>query len=114
FDAIPRRDGRFQDGYNGGVNPEAFLYDERFSPRDKVLMIYYKRLRELDVPEMMAGLLQEADDKPWEHHAEMTRQLWDEMRHSLLGEVGFEQLGLDWTRIPVNFTWSLNLNTQLT
>lgn len=114
FDAIPRRDERFHDGYNGGVNPEAFLYDERFSARDKVLMIYYKRLRELDVPEMMAGLLQDAEDKPWEYHAEMTRQLWDEMRHSLLGEVGFEQLGLDWTRIPVNFTWSLNLNTQLT
>ena len=112
YDAIPQRDDRFHDGYNGGVNPEAFLYNERFSPRDKVLMIYYKRLRELDVPEMMAGLLRD-NEKPWEYQAEMTRQLWDETRHSLLGEVGFVDLGLDWTRIPVNFTFSLNLNTQL-
>jgi hypothetical protein len=43
----------------------------------------------------------------------MSRQLWDEARHSLMGEVGFVSLGLDWTQIPVNFTWSLNLNTQL-
>jgi hypothetical protein len=32
----------------------------------------------------------------------------------MLGEVGFVDLGLDWSIIPVNFTWSLNLNTQLT
>ena len=114
YDPVPQRDGRFRDSYNAGVNPEAFLYDERFSPRDKVLMMYYKRLRELDVPEMMAGLLHETPGKPWKYYADMSRQLWDEARHSLLGEVGFENLGLDWTQIPVNFTWSLNLNTQLT
>jgi hypothetical protein len=30
-----------------------------------------------------------------------------------MGQVGFVALGIDWTQIPVNFTWSLNLNTQL-
>jgi hypothetical protein len=114
YDGTPRRDARFHDSYNGGVNPEAFLYDERFQPRDKVLMMYYKRLRELDVPEMMASILHETTGKPWKYYADMSRQLWDEARHSLLGEVGFVDLGIDWTRIPVNFTWSLNLNTQLT
>jgi hypothetical protein len=114
YDAVPKRDARFHDSYNAGVNPEAFLYDERFSPRDKVLMMYYKRLRELDVPEMMASILHETPGKPWKYYADMSRQLWDEARHSLLGEVGFVDLGLDWSMIPVNFTWSLNLNTQLT
>ncbi len=114
YDGTPRRDARFHDSYNGGVNPEAFLYDERFRPRDKVLMMYYKRLRELDVPEMMASILHETNGKPWKFYADMSRQLWDEARHSLLGEVGFVDLGIDWTQIPVNFTWSLNLNTQLT
>ncbi|MBA3313372.1 MAG: hypothetical protein H0T47_08805 [Planctomycetaceae bacterium] len=114
YDGTPKRDARFHDSYNAGVNPEAFLYDERFSPRDKVLMMYYKRLRELDVPEMMASILHETPGKPWKFYADMSRQLWDEARHSLLGEVGFVDLGLDWTRIPINFTWSLNLNTQLT
>ncbi len=114
YDAVPKRDGRFRDSYNAGVNPEAFLYDERFSPRDKVLMLYYKRLREIDVPEMMASILHETVGKPWGFYADMSRQLWDEARHAMLGEVGFVSLGLDWSQIPINFTWSLNLNTQLT
>ena len=113
YDPIPKRDARFHDSYNGGVNPEAFLYDDRFSPRDKVLMMLYKRLREIDVPEMMASILQQTPGKPWKYYRDMTRQLWDEARHSLLGEVGFVHLGLDWSQIPINFTWSLNLNTQL-
>ncbi len=114
FDSQPRRDVRFQDPFNAGVNPEAFLYDERFSPQDKTLMMSYKRMRELDVPEMMASILVELrDQEPWEFHYEMTRQLWDEARHAMMGEVGFEALGIDWSKIPINFTWSRNLNSQL-
>ena len=114
YQSAPRRDKRFIDPYNAGVNPEAFLYDEKYSARDKTLMMYYKRLRELDVPEMMASILVELrDEEPWEFHFEMTRQLWDEARHAMMGEVGFASLGVDWTRIPINWTWSLNLNNQL-
>jgi hypothetical protein len=114
YQAEPKRDERFQDSYNAGVNPEVFLYDERFSARDKTLMMYYKRIREIDVPEMMASILYELrEDEPWEFHMEMSRQLWDEARHAMMGEVGFRSLGLDWTKIPINFTWSRNLNMQL-
>ncbi len=113
-DHEPRRDERFQDPYNAGVNPEAFLYDERFSAQDKTLMMYYKRLREIDVPEMMASILVDLrDEEPWEFHMEMSRQLWDEARHAMMGEVGFVSLGIDWKEIPINFTWSRNLNLQL-
>lgn len=114
FDPVPKRDARFHDSYNGGVNPEAFLYDERFSPRDKVLMLFYKRLREIDVPEMMASIIHQTSGKPWKYYRDMSRQLWDEARHAMLGEVGFVSQGIDWSSIPINFTWSLNLNTQLT
>ena len=110
----PRRDARFMDSYNAGVNPEAFLYDKQFSPRDKTLMMFYKRIRELDVPEMMATILHEMPEQPWEFHREMVRQLWDEARHAMMGEVGFASLGIDWRKIPINFTWSRNLNLQLT
>jgi hypothetical protein len=96
------------------VNPEAFLYDERFPPRAKTLMMYYKRLREIDVPEMMASILHDLQDaEPWEFHMEMSRQLWDEARHAIMGEVGFVAQGIDWRDIPINFTWSRNLNMQL-
>jgi hypothetical protein len=114
YDPMPRRDARFQDSYNAGVNPEAFLYDPRFSPRDKTLMMFYKRLREIDVPEMMASILAETHGRPWGFYHDMSRQLWDEARHAMMGEVGFRSIGIDWTQIPINFTWSLNLNTQLT
>ncbi len=113
FVPVPKRDARFHDSFNGGVNPEAFLYDERFLPRDKVLMLFYKRLREIDVPEMMASIIHQTPGKPWKYYRDMSRQLWDEARHAMLGEVGFVSQGIDWSSIPINFTWSLNLNTQL-
>jgi hypothetical protein len=114
YDKEPRRDERFSDPYNAGVNPEAFLYDQQFSPQDKTLMMYYKRIREIDVPEMMASILVElGDQEPWEFHMEMSRQLWDEARHAMMGEVGFVAQGIDWQTIPINFTWSRNLNLQL-
>ncbi|SKB05767.1 hypothetical protein SAMN02745166_04332 [Prosthecobacter debontii] len=114
YDKLPRRDDRFPDPYNMGVHAEEFLYDPRFQSRDKTLMMYYKRLREIDVPEMMATILTETQDKPWAYYRDMTRQLWDEARHAMMGEVGFVKLGIDWPKqVMVNFTWSLGLNTQL-
>jgi hypothetical protein len=115
FDGVPRRDERFPDPYNMGVNAEVFLYDEQQPAEAKVLMMFYKRLREIDVPEMMASIIAETPDKPWNYYRDMTRQLWDEARHAMMGEVGFLSVGIDWPRqVMVNFTWSLGLNTQLT
>jgi hypothetical protein len=114
FDRVPRRDERFPDPYNMGVNAEVFLYDPKFAAQPKTLMMFYKRLREVDVPEMMASIISETPDKPWGYYRDMTRQLWDEARHAMMGEVGFAQLGVDWPKhVMVNFTWSLALNTQL-
>ena len=115
YDRRPRRDERFPDPYNMGVNAEVFLYDEKFPAQAKTLMMFYKRLREIDVPEMMSSILVETPNKPWSYYRDMTRQLWDEARHAMMGEVGFAQLGLDWSRlVMINSTWSLALNTQLT
>lgn len=114
YDPVPRRDERFPDPYNMGVNAEVFLYDEKYAPQPKTLMMFYKRLREVDVPEMMASIIIETPDKSWDYYRDMTRQLWDEARHAMMGEVGFVNLGIDWPKhVMVNFTWSLGLNTQL-
>ncbi|MBI4662652.1 MAG: hypothetical protein HY735_27885 [Verrucomicrobia bacterium] len=113
YDPKPRRDERFPDPYNMGVNAEVFLYDPKYPPQTKTLMMYYKRLREIDVPEMMASIITETPNKPWGYYRDMTRQLWDEARHAMMGEVGFVNLGLDWHQVMINFTWSLALNTQL-
>ena len=114
YDRVPKRDERFPDPYNMGVNAEVFLYDQKFPPEPKTLMMFYKRLREVDVPEMMASIITETKDKPWGYYRDMTRQLWDEARHAMMGEVGFANLGIDWpNKVMINYTWSLALNTQL-
>jgi hypothetical protein len=114
FDGTPRRDGRFPDPYNMGVNAEIFLYDEEMPAEVKVLMMFYKRLREIDVPEMMSSILHETKGKPWAYYRDITRQLWDEARHAMMGEVGFVSEGIDWPRlVMVNSTWSRCLNAQL-
>jgi hypothetical protein len=91
-----------------------FIYDESLPPKPKALMMLYKRLREIDVPEMMASILVETKDQPWGYYRDMTRQLWDEARHAMLGEVGFVALGVDWTRARITHNWSLRLNTECT
>jgi hypothetical protein len=77
-------------------------------------MMAYKRIREIDVPEMMSSIILETKGKSWNYYLDMTRQLWDEARHGMMGEVGFVAMGIDWQKVMVNFTWSLGLNTQLT
>lgn len=114
YDPVPRRDERFQDLYNQGVNAEAFIYDENQPAAAKCLMMLYKRLREIDVPEMMASIIQQTKGKPWEYYRDMSRQLWDEARHAMLGEVGFVALGVDWRQARITHNWSLRLNTECT
>jgi hypothetical protein len=114
YDPAPKRDERFKDPYNMGVNAEALLFDPEISAQPKTIMLYFKRMREIDVPEMMSSILADADHKSWDYYRDMTRQLWDEARHAMMGEVGFASIGVDWTQIPFNFTWSLGLNTMLT
>jgi hypothetical protein len=114
YDPVPRRDERFQDLWNQGVNAEAFIYDPNYPARAKVLMMLFKRLREIDVPEMMASIIYETRGKPWEYYRDMSRQLWDEARHAMMGQVGFEALGVDWTQARITHNWSLRLNTECT
>jgi hypothetical protein len=114
YEPVPQRDERFKDPYNMGVNAEAMLFDPKIDALPKTIMLYFKRMREIDVPEVMSSILTETTGKPWEYYLDMTRQLWDEARHAMMGEIGFVSLGIDWTRIPFNFTWSLGLNTMLT
>jgi hypothetical protein len=112
YDPVPRRDERFQDLFNQGVNPEAFIYNPDLPARPKTLMMLFKRLREIDVPEMMASIIHQTKGKPWGYYRDMSRQLWDEARHAMMGEVGFVALGVDWTQARITHNWSLRLNTE--
>jgi hypothetical protein len=114
YDPVPKRDERFRDLWNQGVNAEAFLYSPEMPAKAKVVMMLYKRLREIDVPEMMASILAQTPGKPWGYYRDMSRQVWDEARHAMMGEVGFVALGVDWTQARVTWNWSHRLNTECT
>ena len=114
YDPVPKRDERFVDLYNQGVNAEAFIYDPELPAKPKALMMLFKRMREIDVPEMMASIIVQTKGKPWGYYLAMTRQLWDEARHAMMGEAGFVTLGIDWTKARVTHNWSLRLNTECT
>jgi len=112
YDPEPRRDERFPDPFNMSVNAEVMLHGD-YPDKVKALMLLYKRIREIDVPEMMASIIMQTPGKPWGYYRDMTRQLWDEARHAMMGQVGFRQLGLDWSKVGIRHTWSYELNTLL-
>jgi hypothetical protein len=113
-DYRPQRDERFPDPWNQGVNPEAFLYDPAMPARAKTLMLYFRRIREIDVPEMMASIIAQTPGKPAGYYRDMSRQLWDEARHAMMGEVGFVANGVDWKLARITWNWSYRLNTECT
>ena len=109
-DLTPRRDSRFDGQYNFEFPPHVVYNDPRAPADERNLALLCKRTLEMDVPEMMASVLWERTDLPWEFHRDYARQLWDEMRHAMLGTVALEARGVDWTGIPLNVGFSLRLN----
>jgi len=116
-DWFPRRDSRFQ-SYNYHFPPH-WIYAQRDRPADeRMLALVCKRLLEMDVPEMMASIIWKSRQqalaagtpKPWGYTAEMCRQMWDEARHSMMGEAWLASRGIDFTQVPLNIGFSLGLN----
>lgn len=107
----PVRDARFHGSYNFNFPPHNVYALAYVSPEERNLALLCKRLLEMDVPEMMASFITErAADQPWEFQLDYRRQLWDEARHSMMGEAAFEARNIDWTRIPLNVGFALRLN----
>lgn len=120
-DFFPCRDSRFE-SFNYHFPPH-WIYAQRDRPADeRMLALVCKRLLEMDVPEMMTSILWRArrealaagKPKPWDYTADMCRQIWDEARHSMMGEVWLANRGIDFTRVPLNIGFSLGLNQLAT
>jgi hypothetical protein len=109
YELEPRRDERFHGLFDTSIPADTIYADESRPIEERNLALLFKRLREMDVPEAIAGILAQTPDKPWAFYHDMLRQLWDEARHSLLGEAGLEAKGVNWTRLPVNMTFSYKL-----
>jgi hypothetical protein len=108
-EVLPQRDARFAGLYDSSTPADVVYLDEARPAHERNVALLFKRLREMDVPEVIAGILAQTSDKPWPYFAEMLRQMWDEARHALLGEAALAARGVDWTRLPVNVTFSYKL-----
>jgi hypothetical protein len=113
-DYVPRRDTLFalRESYLFPPHDVVFVED---APTDEVtLALMCKRALEMDVPECMAPMILEAPPQPWEFYVEMGRQLWDECRHAMFGEVYFERHDVDSrNKIALNPQFSIILNQYM-
>jgi hypothetical protein len=114
MDPVPQRDDRFVEPFNRGAPIDAVYVDDERPAFERVLALLAKRLREMDVPEWMAPIIYQTEGKPWDYYVEISRQLWDETRHAMLGEVGFVRQGVPFYRYPINMIASDVLNRKFT
>jgi len=106
---IPRRDERFNKLWNSrGPRPNAEAPVVEWNWWN-----LYVRLTEMHVPELIALIMYDWQGQPWEFYRDLARHLWDEARHSMMGEIAFETRGLDWMDVPHEISFAEFPNTQL-
>ena len=122
-DAFPKRDARFTGLYDTSTPADLAYLDDKRSAAERNAALMFKRVREMDVPEVIAGIIAErwaearngaragstASRQEWTYYLPMFRQMWDEARHAMLGETLLEHHGVDWRRLPINITFSYKL-----
>jgi hypothetical protein len=111
-DRVVRRDQRFVDPFNQSALIDFYCDDETRPADERAYALAYKRLREMDVPEWMAPIIAASSEEPFERRRELSRQLWDEARHAMMGEVALERQGVRFFRFPIEIQGSLALNTR--
>ena len=109
----PRRDARFDDPFNTTAQIDEYYYDESKPDRRAHVGARCKRLREMDVPEWMAPILFKTRGKPWDYYRDIARQLWDEARHAMMGEIALCRARHAVLPYPIDLSASVSLNTRV-
>lgn len=106
---VPRRDERFPEVWKSrGVVPS-----EEQPVHERIWWMMNVRLQEMHVSELIASVIADWRDQPWDFYHDLSRHLWDETRHCMLGEVAFASQGVDFTKIPAHVGFAEYPNTQL-
>lgn len=113
MDVEPKRDERFIDCFNHTASFSHYFHNESLEDDERVYALIYKRLREMDVPEWMAPIIYKTKGKPWEYYVDLSRQLWDECRHAMMGEVALYHQGMPFYKYPIDMVSSVTINTTL-
>jgi hypothetical protein len=113
-DPVVRRDERFVDPYNQSALIDRYCDDPERPDDERAYALAYKRLREMDVPEWMAPIIAASGDQAFHRQLDLSRQLWDETRHAMMGEVALERQGVSFHAFPIEIQGSMALNTRFT
>ena len=73
--------------------------EEEVPPR--LAQMICTRLGELTIAEALSFVLCETAGQPWQFYVDVSRHMWDEMRHSLFGEAAIEELLGDRAALPL-------------
>jgi hypothetical protein len=107
---VPARDARFPHVWNSrGVPPTS----DR-PVHERLWWLMNVRLNEMHVSELIATVIVDWRDQPWDFYHDLARHLWDETRHCMLGETAFAAQGIDFTQIPTHTGFAAYPNTTLT
>lgn len=68
--------------------------------QNKLLNMMRVRQEEMSAAELVASILYSQQNMPWEFYRDLARHLWDEVRHSLMGQAALEAEGIDWMSRP--------------
>jgi uncharacterized protein DUF455 len=105
---VPQRDERFPHVWRSRGKVPAM---DR-PVHERMWWLAYMRLQEMHVPELIASVLYDWKNQPWEFYHDLARHLWDEVRHSMFGEIEFGAQGIDFTKMPCHVGFAEYPNLQ--
>ncbi len=74
--------------------------DRKADPEGHRLWRFKHYLNEMTASETLGSILWMTPEMPWEYQHNVARHLWDEIRHSQLGQTRIQQLGLKIEEVP--------------
>ena len=74
--------------------------DRKADPEGHRLWRFKHYLNEMTASETLGSILWMTPEMPWEYQHNVARHLWDEIRHSQLGQTRIQQLGLKIEDVP--------------
>jgi hypothetical protein len=82
-------------------DPDAdYQPDRKADPEGHRLWRFKHYVNEMTASETLGSILWMTPEMPWEYQHNVARHLWDEIRHSQLGQIRVQQLGLKLSEVP--------------
>jgi hypothetical protein len=78
-----------------------FVHVENEQAAERFAQMLATRLSEITAAEGLAFVLCEVEGQPWPFYVDISRHLWDEIRHTLFGEAATEHIFGDRAAMPI-------------